>query len=337
MDIMNKYKSEFIVKFGNLMEKNLPVWQEFQKMYRKKLYTSDLGTYFVAFAVGFIPGKRETDYFNNLWLHFWFGVILLIGAIITTIGLENKSYQTDVKKTFFNDLLKVFGKNIHHKIWEDFSILDEYNSYNSQISYITNSEIENSDLFESVVMTRNSDDVFYGVYNKVNFSINETEFGWNENDKHQTYHQMFKGVALKFQMNKQIKSRVLIYSKSLTNMCPKGYEKVNLEYNEFNKKYNVYVKQDDTHEGQIEARYLFNTAFLNRFMQLHMSFGVKKLKCSVYNNKLLIFLDTKRDLFEMNHLLGKINDIKQYETLFNEFASIFSFIDVLNLSSITKL
>ena len=62
---MNKYKSEFIVKFGNLMEKNLPVWQEFQKMYRKKLYTSDLGTYFVAFAVGFIPGKRETDYFNN--------------------------------------------------------------------------------------------------------------------------------------------------------------------------------------------------------------------------------------------------------------------------------
>ena len=61
MNSMSKYKSEFIVKFGDLMQKNLTVWKAFQKMYRKKLYTTDLLYYFLVFAAGFIPGKRETD------------------------------------------------------------------------------------------------------------------------------------------------------------------------------------------------------------------------------------------------------------------------------------
>ena len=52
---------------------------------------------------------------------------------------------------------------------------------------------------------------------------------------------------------------------------------------------------------------------------------------------LVMFLSTNKDLFEMNHLLGKIDDIKQYYHLFDEFASVLSFIEVLNLSSKTKL
>jgi hypothetical protein len=59
--------------------------------------------------------------------------------------------------------------------------------------------------------------------------------------------------------------------------------------------------------------------------------------CSVYSNNLLIMLSTNKDLFEMNHLLGRIDDIKQYKHLFDEFTSVLSFIDVLNLSSKTKL
>ena len=52
---------------------------------------------------------------------------------------------------------------------------------------------------------------------------------------------------------------------------------------------------------------------------------------------MLILLQTNKDLFEMNHFFGKIDDVKQYEHLFNEFASVLSFIDVLNLSSKTHL
>ena len=38
-----------------------------------------------------------------------------------------------------------------------------------------------------------------------------------------------------FTMQKKINAKVLIYSKSLFNKIPKGYEKVVLEYEKFNK------------------------------------------------------------------------------------------------------
>ena len=140
-----------------------------------------------------------------------------------------------------------------------------------------------------------------------------------------------------FTMQKKINAKVLIYSKSLFNKIPKGYEKVVLEYEKFNKKYDLYVQNNPDSEGQVEARYLFNTAFLDRFMQLKTSFNVKKMSCSIYKNNVLVLLHTNKDLFEMNHLLSKIDDITQYHRLFDEFASVLSFIDVLNLASRTGL
>ena len=72
-------------------------------------------------------------------------------------------------------------------------------------------------------------------------------------------------------------------------------------------------------------------------MQLQTSFKVDKIRCSICENSVLILLETKKDLFEMNHLLNRIDDINQYKYLFDEFASIFSFVEILNLSSRTGL
>ena len=142
-----------------------------------------------------------------------------------------------------------------------------------------------------------------------------------------------------FKMQKKIKSRVLIYSKGLfKNKTPEGFEKVEFEYEKFNKKYDVYVQKTQMEAGgQIEARYLFNTAFMDRFMQLQTSFRINKLKCSIFGDSMLVLLATNKDLFEMNHLLRRIDDIHQYKHLFDEFASVLSFLEILNLSSKTGL
>ena len=102
-------------------------------------------------------------------------------------------------------------------------------------------------------------------------------------------------------------------------------------------KYDVYVQKSQDVNGQIEARYLFNTAFMDRFMQIAISFGVYRVQCSIFDDSMLILLSTNKDLFEMNHLFGRIDDIHQYDHLFDEFASVLSFIDVLNLASKTGL
>ena len=317
---MEKYRNDFAINFARIMLEYLPKWKSFQSEERKSLYSlGAFGGYFVTALFGFVPGKREYNY--DLKLHCWIAVFFFIFAVITNIQITNKTYQNRVKCTFFNDLLRVFGDKIF---------------FANRV--IPNSLFNSCQLYPRDIMTRKDDDRFYGEYNGVDFVINETDFGWNANDKHRTYHSMFKGVAMHFKMNKEIKSRVLIISKKLWNKVPKNYEKVVVEYEKFNKKYDVWVEKNAMGGlGQIEARYLLNTVFLDRFMQLQTSFRVSKIACSVYGENMLVMLSTNRDLFEMNHLLGKIDDIKQYKHLFEEFASVLSFMEVLNLASKTKL
>lgn len=193
------------------------------------------------------------------------------------------------------------------------------------------------DLFKSKKITqREDDDCFWGRYNDIDFAINETDFGYTTGNN--KYARMFKGVAMHFKMNKKIKSKVLILSKKMGQYVPPNYEKVNVEYNKFNKKYNVWVEKTRMEAGgQIEARYLLTTVFLDRFMQISTSFNIDKVQCSIFGNSMLILLSTNKDLFEMNHLFGRIDDVHQYDHLFDEFASVLSFIDVLNLASKTGL
>ncbi len=319
---IDKYKNDFAIKFAQLMQKELPEWKKAQAEERKKLYTSYVKWYLFAFALGFMPGKRETDYMDNLEIHFWLGVVFFITAIITGIIWANKDYQNSIKRTLFPQLLKVFSEKIYyHRVKIPKYVYDSCGLFKYNVSY--------SDV----------DDYFNGEYNDVKFQIDETELTHTikyKNGKSDTK-ELFKGVAMQFEMQKEINARVLIYSKSLLNRVPKGYEKVTLEYEKFNKKYDLYVQNTPDSEGQIEARYLFNTAFLDRFMQLQTSFRVSKMKCSIYKNNILMLLETQKDLFEMNHLLGRVDDNTQYRRLFDEFASVLSFIDVLNLASRTGL
>lgn len=318
---MNKYKNQFAIEFAKTMQVNLPQWKSLQKSYIKKLYVEWIPGYFVGFLMGLLPGKHEHNY--NIKEHLYLGIVFFIVTIYIAISIENKNYQKDIKQKLFPKLLNVFS---------------EYIVYNSgEIPY---QECNDSKLFKRRVCHASSDDKFCGTYNNVPFVILETTLTNVERDKkgETTERDLFKGLVLSFKMQKKINSRVLIYSKNISNQIPKGFEKVTMELESFNKKYNVYAEKNQTSsDGQIEARYLFNTLFLERFMQLHTSFRINKMRCSVYGDSILILLETRKDLFEMNHLFKNIGDIHQYQHLFDEFASVLSFIEVLNLSSRTRL
>ncbi len=321
LDSMLKYKNDFTINFAWTMQKHLNKWKIFQQKSRRSLYSfGSILSYIGIGLLGFIPGKHERDY--CLEFHIILAIIFFIGAVINNIRTTNKDYQKDIKQTLFPKLLKVFGENI------------------SYVNYgiIPDTSIMRSQLFNTMIERREDDDVFQGKYNDVEFVMNETDFGWIGKDKHRTYHRMFRGLILKFKLNKSIKSRVLIKQKRFFNFGMNNFEKVVLESDKFNKKFDVYANSlDPTISCQIEARYLLNTMFIERLMQIQTSFRVNKMDCSVYEDEMLIFLHTGRDLFEMNHLLGKVDDVTQYRHLFEEFASVFSFIDVLNLSSKTRL
>ena len=332
---MEKYKNNFAIEFAKVMQKNLPRWKKFQKEHIKALFSDKtmLSMYLLFFLISFIPTLVIQDsFFTDI------GVILIIILLILNINSENKEYQNCIKTDLFSELLKVFNQDIEYGAGGNF-----YNSLGSVYcsGYIPNSIYNNSMLFNKSVSYDSPDDTFTGVYNDCPFTILETKvintirhIGGKTEDV-----QLFKGIAMHFKMKKKIKSRVLIYSKGLLkNKTPEGFEKVEFEYEKFNKKYNVYVQKTQIEAGgQIEARYLFNTAFMDRFMQLQTSFRINKLKCSIFGDSMLVLLATNKDLFEMNHLLRRIDDIHQYKHLFDEFASVLSLLKVLNLSSKTGL
>ena len=352
-DCMDKYKNDFAIKFAKIMEKRLWLWLETQKSNRLSLISlKSFGFYFFIAALGMVPGKNEHNY--DLKFHLILAAVCFVGAVIANIHSTNKIYQDTIKATLFPQLLKIFGNLqyrpkssltsvlnsciIDEKETDNAAALAKTNIDNLVLYDIKNSIFQDSQLYDKIITSRTDDDAFYGIYNDVGITIVETDFGWNAKDKYRTYHSMFKGAAMRFKMNKQIKSRVLILTKFSMTKIPKGYEKVELESVKFNKKYDVWVdSQSAEGQGQIEARYLLNTAFLERLMKLQTSFRVSKMCCSVFGDSMLIMLHTRKDLFEMNHLFGRIDDTTQYRHLFNEFASVLSFIDVLNLSSKTKL
>lgn len=352
---MDKYKNEFTIKFARIMQQQLDIWKDVQKSNRFSLLNlKSFGFYFFIAAFGMIPGRNEHNY--DLNFHLILAAVCFVTAVIANIHNTNKIYQNIIKATLFPQLLKIFG-NLQYRSSRSLTsmlnasniILDDEETDNAaslatktidnNIIYdIKNSVFQNSQLYNKKITERTDDDAFYGMYNDVALTMVETDFGWNAKDKYRTYHRMFKGLAMRFKMNKEIKSRVLILTKFSMTKIPKGYEKVKLESVRFNKKYDVWVdSRSATGQGQIEARYLLNTAFLERLMQIQTSFRVHQMCCSIFGNSMLVMLHTRKDLFEMNHLFGKIDDINQYKHLFNEFASVLSFIDVLNLSSRTGL
>lgn len=355
---LRQYKNNFSIKFAEIMEKECNHWKKIQKQERWSLVGIKAILAYIGFSLlAYLPGKNEYHY--DLKIHFYCSIGFFIYAIIQNIYITNKRYQNKIKKNAFPQLVKIFGEDINYRKARsknleaalfggsgttDLSVdVDDYiemaKSGQGYATCIPNNVFENCQLYDgSEINERTDDDVFSGTYNDVNFIIDETDFGRvSGSGRNRSYIRMFKGIAMHFKMNKVIKNRVLIMSKHIFNTVPKGFEKVDVEYNKFSAKYNVYVNGGDKAGAQIEARYLLNTAFLDRFMQLHTSFAIPKLQCSVYGENMLIMLSTNKDLFEMNHLFGKIDDVHQYDHLFDEFASVLSFIDVLKLSSKTKL
>ena len=339
IESMSKYKNDFTIKFAQVMQKNLSRWQATQTQLKSSLVSFNALSCYFGFAILIFVMTSIKSFGEDIVFSIYFPVCFAVGVFIFTVLMnirsKNKEYQKFVKCDMYPKLLKLFG-NISHDI---------------KYGGISINDLVDSDLFYFIKFfygDKKDDDIISGNYNNVDFIMNETNFGYK--GKYAII-SMFKGVVMRFQMHKIIKARVLILSKSpfrfvsiykfffrelpFKKHLKKNYERVSVEYEKFNKKYEIWVEKGCS--GQIEARYLLNTAFLDRFMQIKTSFRSQNMMCSIIHDSMLICLETNKNLFEMNHLFRKIDDINQYKHLFNEFASVFSFIDVLNLSSKTKL
>lgn len=116
----------------------------------------------------------------------------------------------------------------------------------------------------------------------------------------------------------------------LKNRTPK-INKIKLEDPMWEKRFDVY--SDD----EIEARYHVTTGFMERFLNLKTAFGCRKAKCAFFDDKIMIAISTKKNLFEMGNLFKSCVDLKNKKDFFNEIISIIEMVDYFKFDENTKL
>lgn len=110
-----------------------------------------------------------------------------------------------------------------------------------------------------------------------------------------------------------------------------GLKKVNLEDVEFNKRYILY--SDD----EVEARYLATPAFMERLKSLELAFSAKKIKISCRGSKMLLAIESRKDLFEFVNINKPLNSPEQFRKFFDQIASVLLMIDHFKLDEKTGL
>ena len=100
------------------------------------------------------------------------------------------------------------------------------------------------------------------------------------------------------------------------NRQRKKMQEAKLEDIDFDNRFNVYTKD------QVEARYLLTPSFMERLKSVETSFGTKGIKCSFFENTIMLAIPTNKDLFELGSLYCPIQKSKEIAKTYDQIKSI---------------
>lgn len=198
--------------------------------------------------------------------------------------------------------------------------------------------LDQSKLFADFKINK-GDDFFKGIYDGVQITIAEERLQKTQdmamiNVSYEHKKNIFSGVCILLEMNKNFEGQTVgLCDKGWRNMfCgPKGLQRVRLEDNRFEKVFEIYA------ENQIEARYLLTTAFMERLLKLQKLYEGKDIQFSFKDNKLLIAISTKQNMFEINSFFTSNLNRKTIDLVFEQFYTVCSIVSLLKLNIRTSM
>ena len=250
---------------------------------------------------------------------FQFVIITIVLGIIITTSINSK----DVKK--FTDIYKkIVVLNSLEKVFTNITYLpdekmDYYKMANTNMMYM-------GDYYYS-------NDYIKGKYKNINFELAdvkiEDEYTDSDGDTHRIT--IFLGQWFIFDFNKKFKSDIQVCEKTFRNAKRKNkkyeskFKKVELESLEFNKKFNVYAKEE------FEAYYILTPNMMEKILNVDEKIKGHLLFCFI-DNKLHIGLCNNKDLFEPS-IHKKVNLERDTLKTMEELNIITNFIDLMNLDN----
>lgn len=162
----------------------------------------------------------------------------------------------------------------------------------------------------------------------------EEEHHYTDSDghTHTEYVTIFRGRWMLFEFNKIFKANLQVSQKGFGNnkignfFSKNKLQKVELESQEFNKRFSVYAVEP------IDAFYVLTPKMMERIINLDEKNSGKILLCFV-NNCLHVGLYDNKDSFEHGSVFKKINPEKERTNISSDIEKITMFIDELELDN----
>lgn len=223
-------------------------------------------------------------------------------------NIIKKNFEGEVKEQIMQTVCNCFGK----MQW-----LQTYNGWQ---------KFEASCLFPKYNST-SYDDIFTGKHKDVAYDIVESELSYisGKGDRRRKK-VVFKGIIIKFSMNKNFNSHTIITPDTLMHISPSSKLKHTvLEDVIFEKKFDVFTN------NEVDARYLITPTFMERLNNMQTAFYATSTSCAFYENSLIVALSTGKDLFSLCSLDTPLDDPQQYFKMFEEILSIIKLIDHFKL------
>ena len=201
-------------------------------------------------------------------------------------------------------------------------------------------ELIESGLFSDFTYSKN-DDEFRGVYKGVQSAVSERECFFQTPMTEPSI--VFKGLIIKFKSNKRIAQRTIIASKRkspikfllafiVTVLCLSfrlGIE--NILNSVVAGVVVASVLYFTTSEDEVEARYLLTPTFIEKFSKLKKVMKADTVKCSFYNNSIMIAVRSEKDFFELGNLFKNVSDLSTIENFYRDISIIFELIEYFKL------
>lgn len=263
-------------------------------------------------------------YDDKSWGGYAVGLYFVIA--LTVLFSPIAEFKSKTKKMTMGKILEFFG---------DFKYFEE--------KCTLACDVEKCKLF-GFFDKQHGDDFFCGKYKDVQIQVSEELLTRKVRTKNGSRDaEVFDGIIIILEMNKNFSGQTIVRKDwGLFNFLMRApsckirqqevkMANVKLEDCVFEKQFEVFSTD------QVEARYLLTTAFMERVLEIKRRFHGKKIQLSFFDNKLLIAVDTSKDMFETTSLFSTTARYGRMREVVGQFYSIFSIIDLLKLHQKTGL
>lgn len=103
-------------------------------------------------------------------------------------------------------------------------------------------------------------------------------------------------------------------------------KKVQLPKSKFSEKFNIYTGVSLT-DNTSDINQFLTPDFLEKFQKLNTVFDTNKAKCSLFDNKIMFAIKTKKNLFEIGTLDKSLKDPRSINDFYNELTAILKIIE----------